>query len=101
MAQQKTINLSGVSGNQTIHDVATTTRTAVFDYAIIASAAGTVIVKDEAGTEFARYTFANAGDGIVRPPLAGGCRFTATGDIILNLSTTMSVTGDFTSVPEG
>lgn len=98
MASQKTINISAATGDQTIFDAdAATSRTDVTDYALIVSAAGTVIIKDQAGNEFGRYTFANAGDGIVRPPAGpSGKRFTAVGDLILNLSTTMSVTGDFT-----
>lgn len=98
MAQQKSINLSAVSGDQTIHDVASTAvKTAVHDYSLITSGAGTLVVKDAAGTEFGRYTFAAAGDGIVRPPIGDGSpRFVAVGDLILNLSASLTVTGDFT-----
>lgn len=97
---QKTINLSAATGDQTIHNVGTTDRTDVLDFALLVNTAGTVVIKDEAGTEFGRYTFAADGDGIVRPPLANQPRFTAVGDLILNLSTTMSVTGDFTYQPK-
>jgi hypothetical protein len=72
VAQQKSINVSAATGDTVIHDVASTAvKTAIHDYSLITSGAGTLVVKDAAGTEFGRYTFAAAGDGIVRPPHRG------------------------------
>lgn len=99
---QKSINLSGVTGDQIILDVTAGDRNQVFDYCLICSGAGTLILKDGATTEFGRYTFVNAGDGMVTPPVgAGASRFTAVGDLILNLSGTLSVTGHFTYASNG
>lgn len=91
---QTSINKSA-SGDNTLLDVATADKIDVFDFSLVVAGAVTVIIKDEAGTEFGRYTFAAAGDGIIRPALGNGVhRFTAVGDLIMNLSGTVAVTGD-------
>lgn len=92
---QKTINTTG-TGDKNIHDVETTARTQVFDYTLFVSGAATVIVKDEAGTEFARYTLGAAGQ-VNAGPIGGGLRrFVAVGNLLLNASADVTITGHFT-----
>jgi hypothetical protein len=92
---QKVINASS-SGDNKLLDLDTTSETGVFDYFLIAAGAVTAILKDEAGTEFGRYAFAAAGDIAIAGPVGAGAeRFMAKGDLILNLSGAVAVTGHF------
>lgn len=92
MAQQKTIAISA-SGDNIILDVSTISRVAVWEYVLVAQSAVTIIFKDEAATEYGRYTL--TGPGIIAAAPVMGERFTGKGDLILNLSGSAIVTGHF------
>lgn len=93
MANQKSIACSS-SGDNTVFDVSTITRWQMFEYVLTAASNCTVIVKDEATTEYGRYQML-AGIPVTAPPIAGGNRFVAKGDLILNVSSGTIVTGHF------
>lgn len=94
MAQQKTIAISA-SGDNFIHNVSNAGHTAVFDYVLTASTSVIAIIKDGAGNEFGRYYLYQTNPGVIANR-ADGERFTAKGDIIINLSVQAFVTGHFT-----
>jgi hypothetical protein len=97
LANQKTISATA-DGDNIIHDVATADRTAVFDYTLTCAAGtGLAIVKDEAGTEYARYFFGSTGQSATAGPVGAGVeRMTTKGDIIINCATGLDVAGHFT-----
>ena len=93
---QKTIN-AAADGDNVILDMATANFTAVMEMFFSVTAAGTVIVKDEAGTEFGRYRFgADGGTATMAPMGDGAPRFQAKGDLILTNSAGLDVLGHFT-----
>lgn len=90
---QKSIDCSS-SGDNILHDVATGDKTFVFDYTLIAASAVTAILKDEAGTVFAKYIFNATELQTIATPVTGGlARFKARGDVILNLSGAVAISG--------
>lgn len=90
---QITINATA-DGDNTVRDVDTAGETGVYDYVLTASAAGTAILKDEAGTEFGRYVFGSAGQMVTAPNGGAGTeRFVARGDIIINCSAGLDILG--------
>jgi hypothetical protein len=89
--QQIKVDTTG-TGNKTLYDAATTDRVAVSEYLFLVSGATTLILKDEAGTEFGKYILAAAGQ-VAAPGVPDRSRFTAAGDILLNSSADVTVTG--------
>ena len=96
---QKSINVSA-TGDAIILQVSTGNINYIYDYCFVVGGAVTAILKDEGTTEFARYGFTAAGQQMNVPPIGPGVnRFTAVGDLIINLSAGASVTGHFTYEP--
>ncbi len=90
--QQLKVDTTG-TGDKTLFDAAASTdRTAVLEYVFYVSAAATIIVKDEAGIEYGKYTLGAAGT-ITAASLPSGPRFTCAGDVKINASADVTVTG--------
>lgn len=98
---QKAINFTaGGAGDNTIFTAdATTSNTDLVDMWFTISAAGTVTLKDSGGTVYGVYTVGAAGVTIERPPVPLSARFSFKGNLIMNASGAMTVTGDFTYTP--
>lgn len=97
---QASINLVAVSGDQTILAVdAAGSNTDLVDICFLISGAGTVTLKDGGGTTYGVYTAPAAGIRVNRPAIPMSVRFSFKGNLILNLSTSLTVTGDFTYTP--
>jgi hypothetical protein len=90
---QTSVSTSG-SGDKIIIDQATTDLTGVFDYELFVSGASTIIIKDEAANVFGTYILGAAGE--IKAVFNGSERFTAKGDVIMNSSGGVTVTGHIT-----
>lgn len=89
--QQIKVDTTG-TGDKVLFNAGSADRVGVLEYVLFVSGAATVVVKDEAGNEFGKYTLGGAGT-VAAQSLAGGRRFTCLGDVEINVSADVTVTG--------